>query len=550
MNWDEVVREIDSKVFQKTNRHLKEVENILLHGAWQGKTYEQMEENCQYSLSYLKQAAGPRLWKLLSEILEEDIGKTNFRVVLERQWNKQPRKFTSQYQQESSVNQIVSVEDRQQDWGDAPEISVFYGRDRELELLEQWIVKDCSRLVTVFGLGGIGKTALSIHLAKQIQTRFDFAIWRSLHYVPEATKLLDNLLEFFDPESNETVNENLDSKISAIIEHLRRNRCLIVLDTAAEIWLSGNLAGQYCQQYKGYGELFRRIGVESHQSCLLLCTRDKPREVVRLQETAPVRSLHLNGLASAAEYILREKQLSDSECWNELIQLYSGNPLALKIVATTIQELFCGSVKAFLQQDTIMFGDIYDLLDEQFECLSTLEREILNWLAIAYRPLSLVQLQAYILLPIDTAESIAALESLIRRSLIVRTEVKGEIVFSLHQPVIVQYLINRSIDLVGGEIELANETQDFNQIKFLRNYALATNSEEVQKRQIEQIVTPLINKLYRIFRDESVVKACLQEILKSLKNKTLLVVGYTKQNIKILLEQLQLDLNNRDFRSL
>lgn len=345
MNWDEVVREIDSKVFQKTNRHLKEVENIVLHGAWQGKTYEQMEETCQYSLSYLKQAAGPRLWKLLSEILKEDIGKTNFRVVLERQCNKQPRKFTSQYQQVSSVNHIVSAED-------APEINVLYGRDRELELLEQWIVKDRSRLVTVFGLGGIGKTALSIHLAKQIQTRFDFAIWRSLHYVPEATKLLDNLLGFFDPESHETVNENLDSKISAIIEHLRRNRCLIVLDTAAEIWLSGSLSGQYRQQYKGYGELFRRIGVESHQSCLLLCTRDKPKEVVRLQETAPVCSLHLNGLASAAEYILLEKKLSDSECWSELIQLYSGNPLALKIVATTIAELFGGSVKAFLQQDT------------------------------------------------------------------------------------------------------------------------------------------------------------------------------------------------------
>ena len=544
MNWDEVVREIDSKVFQKTNRHLKDVENIVLHGAWQGKTYEQMQESCQdkYSLSYLKQAAGPRLWKLLSEILEEDIGKTNFRVVLERQWNKQPR-FKSQDRRVSSPRK-ASAEDRQQDWGDAPEITVFYGRDRELELLEQWIIKDRSRLVTVFGLGGVGKTSLLIHLAKQIQARFDVVIWRSLHYVPDATKLLDNLLEFFGSGSNETVNENLDSKISAIIEHLRRNRCLVVLDTAAEIWLNGNLAAQYRQQYRGYGELFRRIGVESHQSCLLLCTRDKPKEVVRLEETASVHSLHLEGLASAAEDILREKQLSDSECWSELIRLYRGNPLVLKIVATTIAELFGGSVRAFLQQDTIVFGDVYDLLDEQFERLSILEREILIWLAIAHNPLSLIQLQAYILLPTNTAESIAALESSIRRSLIVRNQVKGETVFSLHQPVIVQYLINRSINWIGEEIERSHETQDFTRIKFLRNYALAIDSEEVQKQQIEQIVTPLISKLYRIFGDESAVKVCLQKILASLKDKTPLVVGYTKQNIEILLEQLQLDLNN------
>jgi hypothetical protein len=62
MNWDEIAEIINTKVFSKTNRHLKEVENIVLHGSWQGKTYEQMEETCQYSLSYLKQAAGPKLW--------------------------------------------------------------------------------------------------------------------------------------------------------------------------------------------------------------------------------------------------------------------------------------------------------------------------------------------------------------------------------------------------------------------------------------------------------------------------------------------------------
>ena len=58
----------------------------MLRGAWQGKTYEQMVETCKYSLTYLKQAAGPKLWKLLSEALGEDVSKTNFRAVLERQW--------------------------------------------------------------------------------------------------------------------------------------------------------------------------------------------------------------------------------------------------------------------------------------------------------------------------------------------------------------------------------------------------------------------------------------------------------------------------------
>jgi NB-ARC domain len=536
MNWDEIAELINTKVFSKTNRHLKEVENIVLHGSWQGKTYEQMEETCQYSLSYLKQAAGPKLWKLLSQVLEEDIGKSNFRVVLER-WSSQ-QLGSSPLQPKLLANQA----NNQQDWGEVPLVTELYGRDRQLKLLKQWIVKERCRLVTVFGMGGIGKTSLAVSFAKQMQADFDHVIWRSLYYVPGAAELVSDLLQSFSSQANQTSN-NLDSQISALIEHLRRDKCLIILDTAAEIWQSGDLAGHYRQQYQGYGELLRRLGAESHQSCLLLCTREKPREVALLEgEKVPVHSLQLAGLASEAQQIFQEKQLSDRPRWEELIQLYRGNPLALKIVATTIQELFSGSVSAFLKQDTIVYGDIYDLLDEQFERLSIAEQEILNWLAIAYQPLSLIQLQSNILLPINTAELIEALESLIRRSLVIKTIVNQETLFSLHQPVVIQYAISQSIDRVCAEITEVHNNQDFGQIEFLRNYAWTTNDDtEIQTMQIRQIVTPIKNKLYRIFRDESSLKACLQAILLSLKDKTPLAVGYAQRNVEVLLEELSLD---------
>ena len=540
MNLDLVLQEIDKRVFSKTNRHLKEVESIVLQGAWQGKTYEQMEETCQYSLSYLKQAAGPRLWKLLSEVLQENIGKTNFRVVLERQWDRQNFPIEPNRASFSPQNETV----QKPDWGEAPEVNVLYGRDRELESLKEWILQNRCRLVTVFGMAGIGKTALAIYFAQENQVQFDKVIWRSLHYASGAAELVSNLLQFFEPQTTQ-VDLNLDRQISVLLEHLRQNRCLIVLDTAAEIWQRGDLAGHYRQQYKGYGELVRRLGTESHQSCLLLCTREKPREVARLEgEKVPVHSLHLTGLSSQAELIFEEKQLSDPKKWNELIELYRGNPLALKIVATTIQELFGGSVATFLQQDTIVYGDIYDLLDEQFEYLSVLEREILNWLAIAFKPLSLVQLRENILLPIEMAELIEALESLIRRSLIIRMQVKGKTVFSSHQPIVGQYAISRLIDNIYEEIESVNEVQDTERIEFLRNYALVTQDAKIDKYQQAQIVIPLKNKLYRIFRDEKAIETCLQAILRSLRGKSPLSVGYTKHNIEILLENLRSDLIN------
>ncbi|NJL67938.1 MAG: hypothetical protein HC894_16545 [Microcoleus sp. SM1_3_4] len=36
------------------------------------------------------------------------------------------------------------------------------------------------RLVALLGMGGIGKTALSVKLAQQIQQDFDWIVWRSL----------------------------------------------------------------------------------------------------------------------------------------------------------------------------------------------------------------------------------------------------------------------------------------------------------------------------------------------------------------------------------
>lgn len=536
MNWDEVVKRIDAEIFNKTNRHLKEVEGIVLQGAWQGKTYEQMEADCQYSLSYLKQAAGPRLWKLLSQVLQESISKTNFRVVLERQWQISQQTIASSLQSSLTTN-----DDRQQDWGEAPETNPLYGRDRELKLLQQWIIGDRCRLMTIYGMGGIGKTTLATHFARQVQSQFENVIWRSLHYVTEAAELIDDLLQFFEFQPR-GLEETIDSRISVLIDYLRQHRCLIVLDTATEIWQNGNLAGHYRKQYRDYGELLRRIGTEPHQSCLLLCTRDKPREIALLEGKASVRTFHLKGLTKSAKLIFQEKKLSNPEKWDELVALYSGNPLALKIVATTVQELFGGSVTAFLQQDTIVYGDISDLLDEQFDCLSTLEQEVINWLAIAVRPLSLIQLQSNILFPTATAELIDALESLIRRSVIIRIEAEATIAFSLHQPVVVQYAIERTVENISEEIVRAQQSRDFSEIEWLRNYALVTDEPEIRKRQLNRILIPLKNKLYRIFRDESAIESCLQEMLLSLANKTPLVVGYAPENLEALLQELRRDL--------
>src|SRR5690349_4111593 len=52
------------------------------------------------------------------------------------------------------------------DWGEAPDVPVFFGRVKELLSLERWVIEERCRLVAIVGMKGIGKTKLSVRLGK------------------------------------------------------------------------------------------------------------------------------------------------------------------------------------------------------------------------------------------------------------------------------------------------------------------------------------------------------------------------------------------------
>jgi hypothetical protein len=146
-------------------------------------------------------------------------------------------------------------------------------------------------------------------------------------------------------------------------------------------------------------------------------------------------------LGEAAKEILREKDLSyEEENWQRLIKLYRGHPLALKIVSTTIQDLFGGSVAKFLEHNTVVISnDFRQLLEQHFARLSDLEKKVIYELAIHTEPIGLSQLVENISLTVSTSEIIEALDSLGRRSLIEKIRVADEVLFTL-QPVVMKYV--------------------------------------------------------------------------------------------------------------
>ena len=306
-------------------------------------------------------------------------------------------------------------------WSQAPDVSVFYGRTDELVTLKEWILNDHCRLIALLGIAGIGKTALSVKLAKQIQDEFEVVIWRSLRQAPTIQDVMAVLIRSLSNQQDTVLPETAEGRISWLIDYFRKHRCLVVLDGAESILQTGTLAGIYRDGYEGYGELLRRIGQEPHKSCLLLTSQEKLSEISLLEgETLPVRSLKLGGLGEAAKFILKEKGLSGEKNWGELIRGYRGNPFMLKLAATTIQEVFDGSVTEFLAT-TLFTHDISDFVEELLERLSELEKKILYQIALKKEPVLLKELQRS-LSEVSPQELISGVASLRQRSLVERAE--------------------------------------------------------------------------------------------------------------------------------
>jgi len=306
-------------------------------------------------------------------------------------------------------------------WSQAPDVSVFYGRTDELATLKEWILNDHCRLIALLGIAGIGKTALSVKLAKQIQDEFEVVIWRSLRQAPTIQDVMAVLIRSLSNQQDTVLPETVEGRISWLIDYFRKHRCLVVLDGAESILQTGTLAGIYRDGYEGYGELLTRIGQEPHKSCLLLTSQEKLSEISLLEgETLPVRSLKLAGLGEAAKFILKEKGLSGEKNWGELIRGYRGNPFMLKLAATTIQEVFDGSVTEFLAT-TLFTHDISDFVEELLERLSELEKKILYQIALKKEPVLLKELQRS-LSEVSPQELISGVASLRQRSLVERAE--------------------------------------------------------------------------------------------------------------------------------
>jgi hypothetical protein len=440
MNLKEVLKFADEIVFTKTGQHLDDLQAAVLQGTMQHETYKEIAKDFDCSESRVREV-GSELWQIFSEQLGEEVSKSNFRSAMERVQSSNVLNFAQNVTQNVSGSFNICRESRHppdlpssnplnkaisnskhtktlyQDLSEMPELGAFYDRTPELDTLTTWILQQHCRLLALTGISGIGKTTLAVQLVQQIKDEFEYVIWCSLEASPTLAEFQDKLIHFFS--QSETLDSPANNqKPLPIIKYLQKHRCLMVLDDIHNLFSSGELAGKYKPGYEDYRSFFKQIEKLFHQSCFLLIGWEHPREVTQVKsQNTPIRTLQLTGLDIAAgREILRDYGLAEVDNYSALIHRYQGNLLWLKSVATLIQELG-GGVTELLPNDTILLPeDLKDILQQQCDRLSEIEKQVISLLAQESEPVNLAKLIEKGTMP--ASDLLNALQSLSRRCLI------------------------------------------------------------------------------------------------------------------------------------
>ena len=474
------------------------------------------------------------------------------------------------------------------DWAEMPMVDFFVERKAEVAQLTAWLTPTAAggasaQLISILGMGGMGKTTLAAFVTKTVAPSFAVVIWRSLLNAPPVSELLHNWLQVLSRQSLTTLPESLDEQLRLLLTYLQQARCLLVLDNVESIFVADTPAAAGTSQpqsragvvrpgYEGYDQLFQRLASSDHQSCLLLTSREQPYALLRLatgrrgqaQPAARLQVLPLAGLdqmAGQALLVSNGLHAAAAEI-AQLVENYSGNPLALQIVAATIADFFGGDVAAFQQEEGQLFDGMRLVLDQQFARLSPLEREILIWLAIEREPITVPMLRSNFIQSVATAPLLEALQALQNRSLLEKRDsglTLQNVIIEYSTEYVVAQVCEEILDfgfwILDSSVDDSHATVQNPKSKIqnlcLNRFALlkAQAKEYVRQSQARLILQPVAQQLLNRLGQAGLLTR-VQEVLALLRTHAPHTPGYAAGNLLNLLLALGIDLTDYDFSNL
>ena len=320
------------------------------------------------------------------------------------------------------------------------------GRQRELEVLGELLGQPGVRLVTLTGLGGVGKTRLALALADRLQPSYGDVVWVPLAAVTDPALVLTSVGHAVGVPGAEALDPR-----AAVAERLRGRRVLLVVDNLEHV----------LDAAADLGDLLER--------CPDLTVLATSRAALRLraEREVPVLPLGLPGggervadSPAVALFVERATAVSPGFALTadnagdvaELCRRLAGIPLALELAAAKVRLL--GPSGLLDRLDAAMrTGGARDLparqrtlqatLDWSHDLLGAEEQSLLRRLSVSRGGVDLDLAEA---LAEPGADVLAGLERLVEHSLVqVRTDATGSARYEMLEPVL-QYARARLTD--------------------------------------------------------------------------------------------------------
>lgn len=223
----------------------------------------------------------------------------------------------------------------------------FVGRKRELDALALELAKPDCRLLTVVGLGGMGKTRLALELAAQQTASFAEGVW--LVQLAEVTRV-DLLVSSLASALGLVFSGPTDPKLQ-LFNYLRGKAVLLLLDNFEHLIDGGLLLEELLGQAPQLKILVTsRVALETASEWLFDLDGlpfPPPGQEQDLEGFDAVRLFVSRAERFSSRFALTEATLHDIA---ELTRRVEGMPLALELAATWVRGLSVQDILAQLRQ--------------------------------------------------------------------------------------------------------------------------------------------------------------------------------------------------------
>ncbi|MBD2233212.1 WD40 repeat domain-containing protein [Phormidium tenue] len=546
MDFEKIAVHINQVAVERKGRPLKDVERLVLQGAWENKTYAAMATpTVGYTEDYLKKDVGPKLWQLLTELVDADlqgvrVTKRNIQNVLHT-WMMQglvatepapPLNLVVEPRSPLPHPTLVVRESPRLDLADCA------GRQAELATLTEWILAERCRTVVLWGLPGVGKTTVAAAIAATVASQVDQCGYLALTAEATEQDVLGAIVHWLDPQAAIAPLAQVDW----VLDQLSQRHALLIIDGLEQFFETQQPAGSYRPHADALQHLFHQGAERHHQSCLVWVSREKPADFSQLQGPR-VRDYVLGDLsAEAARSLLQAPAaLNAPDDWAALVDRYGSHPLVLRGLGATLREVYQGQPRMLLQATkAIVPVVVHRTFTQALHRMPPEEWGLLYWLALAQEPVTLDDFNGAMQPPLPDI----VVQSVLGRGW-VQAQATGSrgLVLSLG-PVVQVLVLERLQGVLAAEIEA--ETFDW-----LQRLPLVTMTarEVVQERQRTAMLIPLAEELRQQYATDEALAAKGDRLLKALQ-PLVGQPGYGAGNLIHLCQHLGLGISGVDFSHL